>query len=732
MAAGLTLGAAAAGADTFHWNGTAEDGFWANPENWQDAMGDPIEGDAPGLDGMPVGIVLGEAATGTIGLEARRATLSALELTDNSGTALTDGTLAFSLPDGASGTAARLTVAGSGDFMGESLAFDLEDDLLVEASVDTGLAGNISGTGALRLRAAGDSEITLSGTNSQTGGTVIEAGTVVATGGEALSEDGAVTLAGGIDGRAASVLRIEQDETVGGLASAEGARGGLELADGSLTVSGGPASSFGLGISGSGGLTVRDGADLTLAAANSYEGGTVVSGGALSVTAGGSLGSGDVSVADGSLLTYGAAFGADQTVTLGDGGLWALAGDETVRGLAGTGTADLGGNRLDIALPGTEPLAFGGRLKGGTDSLLALTGGGEYMLTGSLADYRGGFRVEAGRLGLSDAGGALNDNALTLAGGTLVADLENAFGGTIATEAGSTSTITAATGTTLSLTGGMALAGDLSFTAEGEDAEIGLKMASVTLQEGVSLGFDRARFKIGSEAAAGVFAADGGTRLGAEAVLDLAGHDVGIAALTGSGRILTDSGDAVLGLGDGTDFGGVLADGAAGRLSLETDGTVRLTGDNSLTGGTSVNGGSLTLAGGGTLGDIEIASAGRFVLEDGSAGSVVNSGTGSSNAGTIAALTQKAGSFANSGTVSGATSVEGGDLSNTGTLSGDVSVSGGALSSSGSIGGKLDVTGGTATNSGRVGGKSSVGSGGVLVSEGGRFGDDLTIEGDTG
>ncbi|MBL3595786.1 hypothetical protein JMM63_09405 [Rhodovulum sulfidophilum] len=732
MAAGLTLGAAAAGADTFHWTGTAEDGFWANPENWQDAMGDPIEGDAPGLDGMPVGIVLGEAATGPIGLETGRATLSALELTDNSGTTLTDGTLAFSLPEGASGTAARLTVAGSGDFMGESLAFDLEDDLLVEASVDTGLAGNISGTGALRLRAAGDSEITLSGSNSQTGGTVIEAGTVAATGGEALSEAGAVTLAGGIDGRAASVLRIEQDETVGGLASAEGARGGLELADGSLTVSGGPASSFGLGISGSGGLTVRDGADLTLGAANSYEGGTVVSGGALSVTAGGSLGSGDVSVADGSLLTYGAALGADQTVTLGDGGLWTLAGDETVDGLDGTGTADLGGNRLDIALPGTETLAFAGSLKGGTDSLLALTGGGEYMLTGSLSDYRGGFRIEAGRLGLSDAGGALNDNALTLAGGTLVADLENAFGGTIATEAGSASKITAAAGTSLSLTGGMALAGDLSFTAEGEDAEIGLKMASVTLQEGVSLGFDRARFKIGSEAAAGMFAADGGTRLGAEAVLDLAGYDVGIAALTGSGRILTDSGDAVLGLGDGTDFGGVLADGAAGRLALETDGTVRLTGDNSLTGGTSVNGGSLTLAGGGTLGDIEIASAGRFVLEDGSAGSVVNSGTGSSNAGTIAALTQKAGSFANSGTVSGATSVEGGDLSNTGTLSGDVSVSGGVLTSSGSIGGDLDVTGGTATNSGRVGGKSSVGSGGGLVSEGGRFGDDLTIEGDTG
>ncbi|OLS42710.1 hypothetical protein BV392_19760 [Rhodovulum sulfidophilum] len=61
-----------------------------------------------------------------------------------------------------------------------------------------------------------------------------------------------------------------------------------------------------------------------------------------------------------------------------------------------------------------------------------------------------------------------------------------------------------------------------------------------------------------------------------------------------------------------------------------------------------------------------------------------------------------------------------------------MSVSGGALTSSGSIGGDLDVSGGTATNSGRVGGKSSVGSGGVLVSEGGRFGDDLTIEGDTG
>ncbi|MCE8471473.1 hypothetical protein LZ189_20915, partial [Rhodovulum sulfidophilum] len=187
LAAVLSLGAAAAGAGTIYWSGLGREGIWSDPDNWADAEDNPIEGDAPGLDGMPVGIVLGEAATGPIGLETGRATLSALELTDNSGTTLTDGTLAFSLPDGASGTAARLTVAGSGDFMGESLAFDLEDDLLVEASVDTGLSGNISGTGALRLRAEGDSEITLSGRNSQTGGTVIEAGTVAATGGEALS-----------------------------------------------------------------------------------------------------------------------------------------------------------------------------------------------------------------------------------------------------------------------------------------------------------------------------------------------------------------------------------------------------------------------------------------------------------------------------------------------------------------------------------------------------------------
>ncbi|ARC90744.1 hypothetical protein [Rhodovulum sp. MB263] len=732
LAAVLSLGAAAAGAGTLYWSGQGDEGIWADPENWADGEDNPIEGDAPGLDGVPVGVVLKEAATGPLDLETGRATLSALELTGNSDAVLTNGTLTFALPDDASETAARLTVAGSGGFMDETLAFVLEDDLLVEASVDTGLAGDISGAGALRLRAAGDSEITLSGTNSQTGGTVIEAGTVVATGGAALSDGGSVTLAGGIDGRAASVLRIEQDETVGGLASAEGARGGLELAGGSLTVAGGPALSFGLAISGSGGLTVGDGTDLTLGAANSYAGGTRVSGGALTVAAGGNLGSGDVSVDRGSLMTNGAALSAGQNVTLGSGGLWTLAGDETVGGLDGTGTADLGGNRLDIALSEAETLAFGGSLKGSSDSLLALTGGGDFTLSGPLSDYRGGFRIEAGRLGLSDAGGALNDNALTLAGGTLVADLSDGFGGSVTTEAGSESAISAAAGSTLSLTGAMALSGDLSFSAEGEDAVIGLDMASVTLEEGVSLGFDLARFEIGSEAAAGMFAAAQGTRLGAGAALDLAGYDVGIRALTGSGRILTDSGDALLSLGEGTDFGGVLADGAAGRLSLETDGTVRLTGDNSLTGGTSVTGGSLTLAGGGRLGDIEIASAGRFVLEEGSAGAVVNSGTGSSNAGTIASLTQKEGSFGNSGTIGGAVSVEGGSLSNEGRLSGDVSVGGGRLDNTGSIGGSLDVTGGTASNSGSVEGKSTVGSGGVLVSEGGQFGDDLTIEGDTG
>ncbi|WP_181498033.1 hypothetical protein [Rhodovulum viride] len=737
LAAGLTLGAAMAGADTVHWNGTGADGVWADPGNWEDSAGIPIGGGAPGLDGVPADVVLGDAAAGAIDLEAGRATLSALELTGGSDAVLTEGTLAFALPGGASGSAARLTVAGSGGFMDETLAFVLEDDLLVEAAVDTGLAGDISGTGTLRLRAAPGAEIALSGTNSQTGGTVLEEGKAVVSGGAALADDATLTLSGGIDGRAASVLRIEDDETVGGLASAAGAAGALELTGGGLTVAGGGSSDFGLAITGSGGLTV--------------------------------------------------------------------------------------------------------------------TGGSSVALEGSLSGFQGGFRVEDGRLRIGDAAGALNDNAVALAGGTLVADIADDFGGAISTEAGTASGLVAAAGSSLTLTGTMDLAGDLSFSAEAAGATVALQMASVAMADGVTLGFDSATFQVGSDAAAAAFAAAAGTRIGSDAVLDLAGRDAGIAALTGNGTILSGSGDATVSLGEGSDFGGVLADGAAGRLSLVTDGTVLLTGQNTLSGGTSVSGGTLTLAGDGRLGDVEVASAGRFVLDEGSAGAVVNSGTGSANADRIAALTQKAGSFDNSGTVTGATSVEGGTLSNSGRLSGavtvsggtlssdgqiddtltvsggmaeidgsvtgavevsggrleagedsalngglavsdgdaetagtvsggvsvtggrydnsggvtgglelaagtvgntgsiggavtvaggaltnsgtlsdDVSVEGGSLSSSGRIGGALDVSGGTATNGGTVGGKSTVGGGGVLVSEGGSFGDDLSIEGDTG
>lgn len=122
---------------------------------------------------------------------------------------------------------------------------------------------------------------------------------------------------------------------------------------------------------------------------------------------------------------------------------------------------------------------------------------------------------------------------------------------------------------------------------------------------------------------------------------------------------------------------GALTDGA-GTLALNVQsasGTV-LTGANNFSGGTTVaNGAQLnssgTLAGSidnsgtlsvnaGTAGTVSNSATGTLtILAPASTGAVTNSGTGSS-AGTIAALTNDAGSFTNTGTVSGVTDVNAG------------------------------------------------------------------------
>ncbi len=184
-----------------------------------------------------------------------------------------------------------------------------------------------------------------------------------------------------------------------------------------------------------------------------------------------------------------------------------------------------------------------------------------------------------------------------------------------------------------------------------------------------------------------------------------------------------------------------------------TDGTFtnndggRITGDTVITGGTVTNNFVVT--------NVDVMAAAIFVNNTGAtAGDVTNAGN-SSNAGTIASLTNTGGTFTNNdgGTITGDTKVSGGTMvnnfivtdvdvaaaarfvNNTGATAGDITNAGtvsnaGTVASlnntggtfvnndGGTITGNATVIGGTLVNDGTVGGAISIGTDGTLAGSG--------------
>src|SRR5690606_131257 len=116
------------------------------------------------------------------------------------------------------------------------------------------------------------------GTGSYTGETVIEGGTLQVSGGAALPDTTAVTLAGG------ATLAVDTSETIGSLAGAGSVNVGAAQV---LTTGGnGADTTFSGVIGGAGGLLKAGAGTLTLSGANNYSGGTTVAGGTLRGDAG--------------------------------------------------------------------------------------------------------------------------------------------------------------------------------------------------------------------------------------------------------------------------------------------------------------------------------------------------------------------------------------------------------------------------------------------------------------
>lgn len=225
-------------------------------------------------------------------------------------------------------------------------------------------AGNITGAGALNMNANSVGTLTLTGTNSYTGGTVIDAGTVRGSIGP-----GNLTVASG-----ATYDLFGAHRTVAALSG----EGEVTLGASTLTAGGSTSSTFSGNITGSGGLTKAGSGTLTLSGVNGYTGPTAVNAGTLA----GVISTADLAVASGAAYALG---GADRTITT----------------LSGTGGVVLGANTLttDTAADSTFAGAItgtGGLTKAGTGTL---TLAGNNTFTGATQVSAGGLAVNGSMAG---------------------------------------------------------------------------------------------------------------------------------------------------------------------------------------------------------------------------------------------------------------------------------------------------------------------------------------------
>ncbi|EHO5064018.1 autotransporter-associated beta strand repeat-containing protein [Salmonella enterica] len=338
------------------------------------------------------------------------------------GTTISGGTL----------VASNVEALGSGD---------ITDNATLELNTGGDFDNAISGSG--QVVKSGDETLTLSGANSYTGGTTISGGTLIASNVEALGTgdvtDNAVlelNTGGDFDNAISGSGQVVKsgDETLT-LSDTNTYTGGTLISDGTLIASNVEAlgtgdvtnnatlelntvGDFDNAISGSGQVVKSGGDTLTLSGNNSYTGGTLISGGTLVATSVDALGSGDVT--DNAVLELNTG-GTFDNVTSGSGQV-VKSGDETLT-LSGansyTGGTTISGGTLIAS--NVEALGSGDVTDNAT---LMLNTGGDFT-----NNIGGTGRVEkSGDETLTLSGANSYTGGTTISGGTLVATSVDALG----------------------------------------------------------------------------------------------------------------------------------------------------------------------------------------------------------------------------------------------------------------------------------------------------------------
>jgi autotransporter-associated beta strand protein len=498
--------------------------------------------------------------------------------------------------------------------------------LTIDNSLPYSFSGVLGGAGTnennFGLTKSNTGLLTLTGVNTYTGVTNISAGTLVLSGGAAIADTGAVSLAN-IFG---ATLQLNNNETIGSLAGGGATGGNVNLQSNTLTVGGNNTSTTFSGvISGpSGGLVKTGTGTLTLANSNTFIGGVTINSGTLqlantgalnsttpnSVTFGASAPAGTKLQLNGTSVTIGALSTNVTPGTVAIENASASAATLTVSQSTNTTFAGLlqdGSGALSFAKDGTGNLTIHNAVAAtytGTTSILngVLTlggGGGNTLPTGTTVTLGTASTTTSGKLVLGDAD---NDNDDQTLSGLLTAGT-----GTTNTVAGGNATRTSTL--TLNIAGTNLYTGILGGTTATEKNLALVKTGSGTLTLS------------GTNTYTGTTTITGGTlSVGADANLGTAPGSATAASIILNGATLSSSASFTLASNRGLSIGPASGSGN-GTLDVATGTILTYTGVIANNGGTGslikIGAGSLTLGGASTYtGDTSIQN-GMLILSSG-------------------------------------------------------------------------------------------------------------------